>query len=112
MQTTFSAVREDTLPIACDLGAIDAESRSQHLAHAAQLLSETAHERQDIPDGYAFRYTADQYLRLVEFIANERLCCPFFQFVLEISPAQGPIWLRITGGEGVKDFLRLQLLEN
>lgn len=112
MQSTLPEAMEEALPIACNLDALDAEARASHLAHAAHLLSEAAQEQQSIPDGYAFRYTADQYSRLVEFMANERLCCPFFHFVLEVSPAQGPIWLRITGGEGVKDFLRMQLLEN
>ena len=95
------------LPIACDLTAIDAEVRSMHVESAKQLLHEGAQEVQELPDGFAFRYPAEQYGQVTQFIANERLCCPFFSFVLEVTPANGPIWLRITGREGVKDFLQL-----
>ena len=106
MQTTFLESSAQEVPVACDLSAIDATHRATHLARAKHLLFEAAQERQEISDGYAFRYRADDYPDLVTFIANERLCCPFFRFALEVSPAQGPIWLRITGGDGVKGFLR------
>ena len=64
---------------------------------------------QELPDGFAFRYAAEQFAQVTQFIANERLCCPFFTFVLEVTPTNGPIWLRITGREGVKDFLQSEL---
>jgi hypothetical protein len=97
------------IPIACDLTALNAEVRSAHLESAKQLLHEGAQELQELPDGFAFRYTAAQYAQVTQFIANERLCCPFFTFVLEVTPANGPIWLRITGRAGVKDFLQCEL---
>jgi glutamate/tyrosine decarboxylase-like PLP-dependent enzyme len=37
----------------------------------------------------------------------ERLCCPFVNYTLEIEPNRGPFWLRMTGGEGVKEFLKM-----
>lgn len=43
---------------------------------------------------------------------NERLCCPFFRFGLEIEPNSGPLWLRLTGSEGVKEILRSMLFES
>ena len=52
---------------------------------------------------------AEQFDQVTQFIANERLCCPFFSFVLEVTPARGLIWLRITGRAGVKDFLQAEL---
>lgn len=97
------------LPIACDLSELDAEVRATHLATARQLMSDGAAEVRELPDGYAFRYAAAQYEQVAQFIANERLCCPFFSFALEVTPAHGPLWLRITGGEGVKEFLQSEL---
>jgi hypothetical protein len=94
------------IPIACDPTAIDAEHRAAHLEAAEYLLRHGAREVQELPDGYAFRYAAEQYAQVTEFIANERLCCPFFTFMLEVTPAQGPLWLRITGSEEVKAFLQ------
>jgi hypothetical protein len=99
----------NNLPIACDLTAIDAEARSTHIETAQRLLHEEAQEVQELADGFVFRFAAAQYAQVAQFIANERLCCPFFTFVLEVAPAHGPIWLRITGHEGVKDFLQSEL---
>src|SRR5438093_3882632 len=97
------------IPIACDLTAFNPDVRATHMEAAVQLLRGDAAEVTELPDGYAFRYRADQYERVVQFIANERQCCPFFSFVLEVTPAQGPLWLRITGREGVKDFIQCEL---
>ena len=93
-------------PIACDLTAIEPVERSAHQALAGRLLREAAHETRELVDGYAFRFPAELYPEVVGFIANERRCCPFFTFVLEVAPDQGPIWLRITGPEGVKAILQ------
>jgi hypothetical protein len=35
------------------------------------------------------------------------MCCPFIRFTLDIEPNEGPYWLRFTGAEGVKEFLRM-----
>src|SRR3954451_24601499 len=87
------------LPIACDLLALEPDVRATHMEAAAQLLRSDAAEVMELPDGYAFRYRADQYEPVVQFIANERRCCPCFTFVLEVTPGQGPLWLRITGNQ-------------
>jgi hypothetical protein len=96
------------IPLACDLGAIPAGERTAHELLAKQLFFDAAPEREDLADGYAFKFRADQYSLVAGFIANERLCCPFFRFTLEVEPAQGPLWLRLTGGDGVKDFIRAE----
>ena len=96
------------IPLACDLTAIPAEEREAHELLAKRLFVDAAPERQELPDGYAFQFRADQYPLLTAFVANERLCCPFFRFTLEVTPEQGPLWLRITGGDGVKEFIRAE----
>ena len=106
MSTT--AHEQQEIPIACDLTAIPADEREAHELLAKQLFFEAVPERQELSDGYAFRFRADQYPLLAAFIANERLCCPFFCFTLEVTPAQGPLWLRLTGGEGVKEFIEAE----
>src|SRR5262245_17195197 len=104
MSTTTDLQHE--IPIACDLTAIPAGEREAHETLAKQLFFEAVRERHELANGYAFEFRADEYRQLTDFIANERLCCPFFQFTLEVAPARGPIWLRITGGEGVKAFVQ------
>ena len=94
-------------PIACDMGAIDPGLRARHVAAGAQLFR-AAEEIRELPDGYAFRLPpdADALLKAAEFISLERLCCPFFGFALEVEPEGGPVWVRLTGREGVKAFIR------
>jgi len=103
-----STTTQQEIPIACDLTAIPANEREEHETLAKQLFFEAIPERRELADGYAFQFRADEYPQLAEFIANERLCCPFFRFTLEVTPARGPIWLHITGGEGVKEFIQLE----
>ncbi len=100
---------EDAPALACDLNAIAAEQRPSHAVRAQRVLHEAVKEVLELPDGYALRFTADDYAVLAEFIANERLCCPFFTFGLEVAPGRGPIWLRLTGHAGVKEFLQVML---
>jgi hypothetical protein len=96
-------------PIACDLTAIDGAQREAHMKLAERLLTQAPAEVRELADGYAFRYASELYSSIAEFVANERLCCPFFAFTIEVTPERGPVWLRITGPDGVKAFLQAQL---
>lgn len=105
MTNKVDATRES--PIACDMSAIDPGLRAGHVATGAQLFR-AAEEIREFADGYAFRLPADAdaLLKTAEFISLERLCCPFLGFALEVEPEGGPLWLRLTGREGVKAFIR------
>jgi hypothetical protein len=89
--------------------AIPAQARAQHFVLARDLLNKQAAERADLPDGYAFRFAAGQLLELVRFIDNERKCCPFMTFGLQIGPQDGPVWLQMTGPEGTREVLQAEL---
>ena len=94
-------------PLACDMTAIPAEQRPIHLAASRKLFSQIQETRESA-DGYHFRFTndADILSGLAEFVALERLCCPFLSFAIEVEPENGPIWLRLSGREGVKAFIK------
>lgn len=47
-------------------------------------------------------------LNAARYVTNERLCCPFFNFFLEIESNGGSFWLRLTGGAGVKEFMEAE----
>ncbi len=98
---------KDSQPFACSLTALTAEQRKRH-AELAKTLKESVKEIQELPDGYAFRLPDDTktILATAEFISYEKLCCPFFKFNLEIESNGKPMWLRLTGREGVKQFLK------
>jgi hypothetical protein len=97
---------ENEINIACDLTAIPVSDRKQHMLIVTQVF-QAVQEVHKLPDGYAFRLPneADMFMAMVQFVGNERRCCPFFGFGLEIEPNGGPLWLRLTGGEGVREFL-------
>jgi hypothetical protein len=97
-------------PLACNMLALDAEGRKRHKAVSEQMRA-AVKEVQPLPDGYAFRFDAEQatILLVSEFIARERLCCPFFRFELIAEQESGPLWLRLRGREGVKGFIEAEL---
>jgi hypothetical protein len=101
------------LPIACTLDVFSSEERARH-----RVLTEEIRVRveglRELPDGYALRLPSDPstYLAAAEFALLEHRCCPFFRIALELEEGQGPLWLRLTGAEGVKEFLRARLHED
>lgn len=95
----------DRPALACDLTAIETGQRQDHQTLTESLLGQGVQEVLDRPDGYALRFGADDYGAITRFVDNERRCCPFLRFVLEVAPQRGPIWLQITGPEGAKDVL-------
>ena len=97
-------------PLACVPGAIPLAQRPAHFARLDRLFGDAVRERRDVENGYAFRFDPAAFDELARFVANERRCCPFFTFTLEVAADQGPIWLRITGREGAKAVLQSALL--
>lgn len=94
-------------PLACDMTAIPAESRQRHLTASQELFAQIR-ETHELPDGYQFQFADEPKIvnRLAEFVSLEKLCCPFLNFAIEIEAENGPVWLRLTGREGVKEFIR------
>lgn len=100
--------RNEPLPMACRMDAMDAAQRARHGELAGRLRRATL-ETRELPDGFAFRLPAAEWSSAAEFISLERLCCPFLGFTLELAREVGPLWLRLTGQDGVKEFLKEEL---
>ena len=94
------------IPIACDLGALDSGERERRRSLAGRLVA-CVEEVRELQNGYGLRLRNDAValVEAAEFISLERRCCRFFEFHLDVEPGGGPIWLRLTGPEGVKEFL-------
>ena len=62
----------------------------------------------DLADGYGLRLRDGGIApeELMEWIAFEQKCCPFF--TLTASEQAGSLILLITGGAGVKEFIRAE----
>jgi hypothetical protein len=97
------------IAITCNLNAIPAAQREHHGTLALSLFA-AVQEMKSLPSGYTFRLpaTSEMILKAAEYIANERLCCPFFNFNLEIAAGGNSIWLALTGGARVRDFIKAE----
>ena len=94
----------------CNLGAMDSEQRARHSMLSRKLLG-ASEERRELEHGYAFRLASQKIplAEIAEWIALERLCCPFFNLQIEAEADAGPAWLRITGTGEIKQFIRAEL---
>lgn len=90
--------------LACDFTAMDDEQRERY-GVLRRWLGEDFREARELEDGYAFRHSseAEVLVALAEYVSLERLCCPFFDFAIEVG--HGEVWLRMTGPEGAKGIL-------
>jgi hypothetical protein len=95
----------NTPALACVPGAIAAAERPSHFALLERLFRRALRERIAHGNGYAYRFDSDAFGDLAQLIENERRCCPFLTFALELAPEHGAIWLRLTGPEGTRSFL-------
>lgn len=96
-------------PIACDMSVLSAEQREAHLATSRTLFS-YVQDKRELANGYEFRLEGpDAIAKVAEFISLEKLCCPFLGFTIEVEPEGGPLWLRLTGRDGVKAFIREEI---
>jgi hypothetical protein len=100
---------EDPPALSCVPGAIPAAQLGAHFELLNLLFTECALDRRALPDGYAYRFTEDTWADLARWIGNERRCCPFLRFAVELSPERGDIELRLTGPAGVHAFLDAEL---
>lgn len=96
-------------PLACNLKALTAAERTRH-HELTQQLRAAIRNRSELPDGYAFKLDGETITlkEVGEWIGLERLCCPFLTFQLSASGNRTGWTLRLTGPEGVKDFLRAE----
>jgi len=94
----------------CNPSALDQEQRRRHDILARDLFPKHL-EIEELADGFGLRFPNNRSLftALSEWATLEQLCCPFLTLTLELQRDQGPIWLRATGRDGVKDFLRAEL---
>ncbi len=92
--------------LACNFGAMDAGQRERYRA-LRQLLGRDFREAREMEDGYAFRHSseAEVLVALAEYVSLERLCCPFFDFAIEVGRDGGEVWLRMRGPKGAKGVL-------
>jgi hypothetical protein len=107
-QSALSSQTEHVSPFACNAFALSPEIRKRHFEELGPALLKLKKSTRELPDGYEFELSADNktYQLLTEWAFQERLCCPFFDIDLRFDRENGPLWLRLTGRPGTKEFIR------
>ena len=107
-QTSSSENNKHSSPFACNAFALSAEIRKRHFDELGPTLLKLKKSTHELADGYEFEFQADNhtYQLLTEWISQERLCCPFFNIELRLESESGPMWLRLGGRPGVKEFIK------
>jgi hypothetical protein len=102
-----------SLPLACNLAALDAAERKEHGIVTEQLFA-TIVEVRELVDGYALGCRQDEtlWMKAAQFVDRERRCCPFFSFGLTIDSLTDVVWLQLTGPAGVKEFIQHEFIGN
>lgn len=98
-------------PVACNPHALSPEEWAAHQATAQRLFAVDCIGRDELPDGYAFRFPAAALPLVAAFVEGERRCCPFLAFVVEVPPGETPITLRLTGGPEARAVITAELLD-
>jgi hypothetical protein len=95
-------------PFACSLEQSLTKEQRAHKKQIALKMESARIETKEIADGYVFRFRPDavSFAEIADWVATERVCCPFFDLAIEAERENGPLSLRISGREGVKNFIR------
>src|SRR5260370_2545101 len=93
---------------ACNLKAFQPEERKRWRELVEQVTSAVVVVR-ELSNGYALQVnpTRAPVVEVVEWIALERKCCPFFDFQVDLRGEDGGLWLSLKGREGVKQFIEM-----
>ena len=97
-------------PLACNAFALSPEQRNRHFDKVSPALGALKKSVRALDDGYEFEFPADAATRqlLAEWTIQERMCCPFFEIDLRLEREGGPLWLRLTGRKGTKEFIKME----
>jgi len=110
-QATPSQSAKHESPFARNAFALSPEVRKRHFEELGPALLKLTKSTRELPDGYEFELPPDNkaYQLLTEWVFQERLCCPFFDIDLRFDREVGPLWLRLTGRPGTKEFIKMEL---
>ena len=93
----------------CNIKALTPEERAHHkqlgdkLTAARKAVAETE-------KGFEFQFSPQDVTiaELADWVVAESKCCPFFDFHIDLENQGKLICLRLTGEEGIKQFLRAE----
>jgi hypothetical protein len=91
----------------CNIKALTPEERAHHKQLSEKLMA----ARKAIVEtekGYEFQFSPKDVTlaELADWVENESKCCPFFDFHIDLENEGKLVCLRLTGEEGIKQFIR------
>jgi hypothetical protein len=91
----------------CNLKALSPTERGHHLLLSVKLLA-ARRDIVEIEKGYEFQFspTDVSLAELADWVNAESKCCPFFDFHLDLEQKGKLLCLRLTGEEGIKQFIQ------
>jgi|SRR5215813_796196 len=93
----------------CNVKALNPAERAAHKQLTDRLIAARS-SIGETPDGYAFHFDAQaiSFPDLANWAVAEAKCCPFFNFHLALEDSGTTLSLRLSGPEGVKQFIGLE----
>ena len=95
----------------CNIKALTPEERAHHKQLGDKLMA-ARKEIVEMPNGYEFQFSPKNVTlaELADWVVDENKCCPFFNFHIDLENEGALICLRLTGEEGIKQFIRGEFL--
>jgi hypothetical protein len=108
-QRPSSASAKPETPFVCNRTALTPEQRKRQ-QELGKILRASVLGIQELPDGFEFEFPSNHsnYQALTEFTPLERACCPFFDISIRLEREGGKLWWRLTGRDGVKQFIHAE----
>ncbi|PYT62616.1 MAG: hypothetical protein DMG35_07000 [Acidobacteria bacterium] len=93
----------------CNSKALTPEERIQHKQLSDKLMA-ARKEIVETTKGYEFQFSPKSIslAELAEWVVAESKCCPFFDFHIDLENEGKLLCLRLTGEEGIKQFIRAE----
>ena len=93
----------------CSIKALTPEERAHHKQLGDKLMA-ARKEIVEMEKGYEFQFSPKDVTlaELADWVVNESKCCPFFDFHIDLENEGKLLCLRLTGEEGIKQFIRAE----
>jgi hypothetical protein len=93
----------------CNIKALTPAEREHHKQLGGKLMA-ARKEIVETTKGYEFQYSPAEVslAELADWVGAESKCCPFFDFHIDVEREGKLLCLRLTGGEGIKEFIRAE----
>src|SRR5712692_9172209 len=91
----------------CNIKALTPTERARHKVLSEKLMA-ARNETIETEKGYEFQFSPENasVTEVAEWVVAESKCCPFFDFHIDLEKEGKLVCLRLTGSEGVKQFMR------